>query len=248
MNKQIFGNLEHIFHKNSWRIATVFIVIAILGGLTFFIPRPAARTIQITGEGKSTVVPEKYTYSATIEVKKLTADDARTAVSAQVSQITKILSEKGISAENVKSETINVTPEYQSTVAGMKVSDYLGQESISISAADLAKLLEISSVLTGNDATNLVGPTPFFASEKVASARSDAEKKAMENAKTRAASLAHENGDKLAEVLQTSEANLAMPLPASAALSAGGQSVTPSPTALTENEVTAYITVTYAVK
>lgn len=248
MNKQIFGNLEHIFHKNSWRIATVFIVIAVLGGLTVFIPRSAVRTIQITGEGKSAVIPEKYNYSAIIEIRKLTADDARAAVSAQVSQLTKILLEKGILAENVQSETINVTPEYQSTPAGMKVSGYVGQQSISVSATELAKLLDLSGVLTSNGAVNLVGPTPYFSTEKVATARKDAEKKAIDDAKTRATSMASENGDKLADVLEISEANIAMPVPASAALAIGGQSAAASSLPVNQNEIIANVTVLYSVK
>ena len=252
MNKQIFGSLEHLFHKNSWRIATVFIIIAILSTAIFLLPRSAAKTIQLTGEGKVTIAPDTLRYSAIVESKKLTADEASKATSDQVALIAKLLVAKGLSADDIKMQTVIVAPEYQSTPTGAKVSNYSGQETLAVTFGDVTKQEEIAQILIQNGASSLIGPTPIYSPEKVSTARKAAETKAIADAKSRAASVVKESGYKLGDAIKISEPNIAIPAPAAAAQITEGQAGSGSANSQTlptnENEITVQITVTYLLK
>jgi len=252
MNKQIFGSLEHLFHKNSWRIATVFIVVAILSTAIFLLPRSAAKTIQLTGEGKVTIMPDTLRYSAIVESKKLTADEASKATSDQVALIAKLLMAKGLSADDIKMQTVIVAPEYQSTPAGAKVSNYSGQETLAVTFDNSIKQGEIAQILIDNGASSLIGPTPIYSADQVSSARKAAEAKAIADAKSRAAAVVKESGYKLGEAIKISEPEIAMPTQVGAAEITEGQASSGSSTsqriATNENEITVQITVIYLLK
>lgn len=247
MNKQIFGNLEHIFHKNSWRIALVFVIIGLLGGLTSLLPKSTARTIEVVGEGRSAIAPDKYTYNAFIEVEKLTSDEAQNAVSVQVALIRKLVGEAVLADSQFETVEINVTPKYSSVSSGMKVSGYLGQQSILISSTDRAKLLGFSSTLTENGATRLVGPAPVFSSEKSSSVYQDTQKKALADAKNRATLLAKESGNQIGEVLSISQKSLSAPAPTVPLLNSSEQTVS-EVGAANQNEIVTQIIVVYILK
>jgi len=251
MNKQIFGSLDSFFSKNLWRVLVVLVVIAAFAITFLYLQRGKISTIEIIGEGKVNIEPDSLRYSAIIEAKKLTADDAKKATSDQVSLITKLLLAEGLAVEDVKTQNVIVAPEYQSTPAGMKVSNYSGQETLAIVFRDISKQKKILDILIENGAASLIGPSPLYSSDKISAARKAAETKAIEDAKSRATSAAKEAGNNLGRAIKISQANIGMPAQIAAAapgdlvVSSGETSVAPM---ANENEIVAQITITYSLK
>lgn len=221
---------------------------------------PAGNTMSFEGKGEVTAVPDIAKVNLTIRRDAKEVKDAQTKVTTLEKSVLDFLEKSGVEKKDIKTESYNSYPKYDygtpcysmnvSTcrpespkVIGYEVSEY-----ISVKIRDLTKAGEIVAGIGAVGIYEISGPN--FTIEKEEEFKAEARRKAIEEAKAKAESLAKDLGIKLVRIVNFSEAgNYPMPY-MYAAKNMAMDSVLESAPALPtgENKITSNVTITYEIR
>jgi hypothetical protein len=197
----------------------------------------ADKTITVTGTGSVTSVPDRATFTFTVETRGKTAtsalaqnNDAATAVIAAVKGT-------GVPAANI--QTSQVALMQQSSQDGTSIVGYIASNTITVKT-DLPRSGKVVDAAVNAGATGFGGPMLSRSDEP--ELYREALKKAVEDSKLKAQALADAAGLKLGAVQSVTEGTASMPVPIAARLSdAGGVPIEPG-----TQETQGTVTATYA--
>jgi len=159
-------------------------------------------TVEVSGEGTVTVVPDEATVTVRVENTGSDAATVKQENDRTISNVFAFLKKMKIEDKNVKSEYIRLSKNYEYNT---KTYNYAANQSISIQLKDLKKYEELMNGLlqTGINRIDNVS----FSSSKVKDLESQARKKAVENAKMKATEYASVLGQSIGKAVRISEFN-----------------------------------------
>jgi len=197
---------------------------------------PAAKTITVTGDGSITTVPDRATFTFTIETHAKTATAALNQNSNDATAVIAALKAAGVSSANLQTSQVSLMP--QSSQDGTTILGYIASNSVTAKTplADAGKVVDAA---VGAGANGVSGPS-LDVSDQDALYR-DALHKAVDDAKLKAQSLADAAGLSLGGALTITEGGSATPLPMTDKMSAAG-----APIEAGTQQIQASVTVTYA--
>jgi len=197
---------------------------------------PAAKTITVTGDGSITTVPDRATFTFTIETHAKTATAALNQNSNDATAVIAALKAAGVSSANLQTSQVSLMP--QSSQDGTTILGYIASNGVTAKTplADAGKVVDAA---VGAGANGVSGPS-LDVSDQDALYR-DALHKAVDDAKLKAQSLADAAGLSLGGALTISEGGSATPLPMTDKMSAVG-----APIEAGTQQIQASVTVTYA--
>lgn len=203
--------------------------------------------VQVMGEGSIMANPDEVNLNIRVEHEGNTAEEVKGAVDKDVRNVFKFLKKSGVADKYVRTEYLNVNKNYQYQT---KTYNYIANQAISIKLKDLEKYEEIISGLLATGINRIDGIQ--FGSSKMEELKSQARKKAIQNAKAKAEEYIGELGHQLGTVKYIAEVSSSQPYPVAyknAAMvqsdSNGGEnapSISPG-----EMEVTAKINVRFSI-
>jgi len=197
---------------------------------------PAAKTITVTGDGSITTVPDRATFSFTIETHAKTATAALNQNSNDATAVIAALKAAGVSSANLQTSQVSLMP--QSSQDGTTILGYIASNSVTVKTP-LANAGKVVDAAVGAGANGVSGPS-LDVSDQDALYR-DALHKAVDDAKLKAQSLADAAGLSLGGALTITEGGSASPLPVADKMSAVG-----APIEAGTQQIQASVTVTYA--
>jgi uncharacterized protein YggE len=197
---------------------------------------PAAKTITVSGDGSVTAVPDRATFSFTIDTRAKTASAALTQNSADATAVIAALKNAGVTAANIQTSQVSLNP--QTSQDGTTIIGYAASNSVTVRTA-IASAGKIVDAAVGAGANGVSGPS-LDVSDQTSLYR-DALHKAVDNAKLKAQALADATGLSLGAVLTVTEGGSATPFPISDKMSAAG-----APIEAGTQEIQATVTITYA--
>ena len=197
---------------------------------------PTAKTITVTGDGSVTTVPDRATFSFSIETRAKTASAALTQNSNDATAMIAALKAVGVSSANLQTSQVSLMP--QSSQDGTTIVGYVASNSVTV-RTPLAGAGKVVDAAVGAGANGVSGPSLDVADQDAL--YRDALHKAVDDAKLKAQSLADAAGLSLGGALTVSEGGSASPLPISDKMSAAG-----TPIEAGTQEIQASVTVTYA--
>ena len=197
---------------------------------------PAAKTITVTGDGSITTVPDRATFSFTIETHAKTATAALNQNSSDATAVIAALKAAGVSSANLQTSQVSLMP--QSSQDGTTILGYIASNSVTVKTP-LANAGKVVDAAVGAGANGVSGPS-LDVSDQDALYR-DALHKAVDDAKLKAQSLADAAGLSLGGALTITEGGSASPLPVADKMSAVG-----APIEAGTQQIQASVTVTYA--
>jgi uncharacterized protein YggE len=197
---------------------------------------PAAKTITVTGDGSVTTVPDRATFTFTIETHAKTATAALNQNSADATAVIAALKAAGITSANLQTSQVSLLP--QSSQDGTTILGYAASNSVT-ARTPLAGAGKVVDAAVGAGANGVSGPSLDVSDQD--SLYRDALHKAVDDAKLKAQSLADAAGLSLGGALTVTEGGSASPLPIADKMSAVG-----SPIEAGTQEIQASVTVTYA--
>lgn len=166
-------------------------------------PYGMANTITVMGEGKTMVKPDMLIINLSVSELADTTEQAQTQSNEKVTKIMEILSGYHVPANQLKTTSVNVSPEYdRSNPNGRKLLGYRSRHSMSISLtgenfSELGgKIIDEVSKIGG---VNVDG-TSFDLKDKN-TALAEAREKALEDARTKAEQLAKAGGSRLGKIV-----------------------------------------------
>jgi len=202
--------------------------------------------VQVIGEGTVMAAPDEVNLSIRIEHEGNSAEEVKNAVDEDVKNVFKFLKKNGIDDKYVRTEYLNVNKNYQYQT---KTYNYVANQAISIKLKDLKKYEKVISGLLTTGINRIDGIQ--FGASNIEELKTQARKKAMQNAKAKAEVYVNEVNSKLGSIIYIAEVGSSQPYPVAykamamdSAESSGGE----SPTIATgEMEIKAKVNVKFAI-
>ena len=148
-------------------------------------------TISVVGEGKSKVQPDTLIINASVSEVGLTTKEAQTKANEKIVQIQNILEKAGVKKENIKTQNLNVYPEYNRSDNKQTLSGYRSQQTLTIELQGEKYVDQWNNIVDEISAIGGVNidNTSFDVKDKV-KGLADARQKAFDDAKAKAEQLA----------------------------------------------------------
>jgi uncharacterized protein YggE len=197
---------------------------------------PAGKTITVSGDGSVTAVPDRATFSFSIETRAKTASAALAQNSADAAAVIAALKNAGVTSANIQTSQVSLNP--QTSQDGTTIVGYAASNGVTVRTA-LASAGKIVDAAVGAGANGVSGPS-LDVSDQTSLYR-DALHKAVDNAKLKAQALADATGLSLGAVQSVTEGGSATPFPITDKMSAVG-----APIEAGTQQIQASVTVTYA--
>ena len=197
---------------------------------------PAGKTITVTGDGSVTTVPDRATFTFSIETRAKTATAALNQNSNDATAVIAALKAAGVSPANLQTSQVSLMP--QSSQDGTTIVGYVASNGVTV-RTPLANAGKIVDAAVGAGANGVSGPS-LDVSDQDALYR-DALHKAVDDAKLKGQSLADAAGLSLGGAVTITEGGSSAPMPVADKMSAVG-----TPIEAGTQEIQASVTVTYA--
>jgi uncharacterized protein len=196
-----------------------------------------ARTITVSGEGTVTTVPDRASFSFTVDARAATAVAALARNAVAAAAVVAAVKDAGIPAADIQTSQVSLSP--QTDPDGTQIVAYAASTSVDVKTT-IAKAGPVVDAAVGAGADQVSGPSLYRSDAD--SLYRDALKDAVANAHDKADAIAAAAGLTLGGVQAVVEGGGAIPLPLAAGAKAGA-SISIEPGTQT---VDATVTVTYS--
>jgi uncharacterized protein len=204
-------------------------------------------TFNVTGEGKSSAVPDSASLSVGISANGSTVKQVQDQINTTSNRISDAIKKVGIDSSDIQTTNYNIQPNYDYANGSQRITGYNANTNLSIKIKDLQKINEVIDSASASGA-NQIGAVNFEVSDKT-KAENEAREKAVADAKLRAENAAKVGGFRLGRLINYSESSGGMgprPLPAQTlelARDAGNTKVEPG-----TSEITMMVTLSYEIE
>ena len=212
-------------------------------------------TISVIGEWKSKVIPDTLTINLSVSEVAKTTKEAQTKANEKVTKIQAILGKAGVSKDNIKTQNLNVYPEYNRNNNTQTISGYRSQQTLTIEFNGTKYVDQWNGIIDEISALGNVNidNTSFDVKDKVAGL-AEARQKAFDDAKAKAEQLATMWGVTLGKPVMITDNGISYsPGPiyyakAEMAMGAGDMAVASPSLSAGQSEVNLTITVVYEIQ
>ena len=171
------------------------------------IPAVSGRTITVTGNGSATAVPDRASWSFSVDTRGATASAALSSNADAANAIVAALKGAGVAAADLQTTEVSLDP--QTSQDGTKIIGYAASSSVSVTAAiGSSGALVDAAVKAG--ATGVSGPSLAVSDQDALYA--DALKSAIANADAKAKTIADATGVQLGDVQTVVEGSSSTPV------------------------------------
>jgi uncharacterized protein YggE len=210
----------------------------------------AANTVTVNGQATVTSPPDEAVVVLTVENDAPNPDDAMNATSVQSKQMLDRLKSDGIPDSAIQTSSVTLYPvrTYDPTTGKETLTGYRAQNTVQVTLKDAPTVAKVLAAGVETGATLVSGPDWRLKNDS--QAVNDALTKAVANARTKAETLAKAEGVALGEVLVMNEGTVQTPVSPiyQAAGAADSSKVVQPPVSSGNLDVTASVTITYALK
>lgn len=197
-------------------IAIIILVAVFYSGNLFYnfqtLPQNYPQEISISGSGKVYAKPDVAVLVLGVEDKGAKISDIVKDNTSKMNKLIKDVKDSGVDEKDIQTTQYTIAPEYNWTEsAGRIFIGYSLTQQITVKLRDFEKIGSILDKAT-TDGANAVGDLQFTIDEPE-SVRAEARQKAIEEAKTKAATLAKQAGLKIVKLINISEGSSSYPQP-----------------------------------
>ncbi len=157
-----------------------FLILALTTG-TLTAQTPISPTVDVVGEGVVKVIPDEVTINIRVENTGKTTKGLKEQNDKTISEVLKYLKSQGIADKDVRTEYINLSKNYD---YNSKTHTFSANQALSVKLRSMEKYETVMQGLLETGINRIDGVS--FSSSKIESLKSDARKKAVENAKSKA--------------------------------------------------------------
>jgi uncharacterized protein YggE len=168
----------------------------------------------VSGEGKVTVVPDIGVVNLGINLMRPTVKSAQTDVNNIINKISADTKSMGVDAKDIKTSDYSIYPEYDYRTGTGRITGYRVQASLTVKVRDLEKINSVIDTATADGANTVSGINLTVDEEKEKELLQQAREQAIEEAKTKAQSLARAAGISLGRIVNVQESGAqSQPIP-----------------------------------
>jgi len=225
--------IQHEYKKNiAWALTVFIIVLTLFFGIKFLsefrsygmMGSQNVNTISLTGHGEVQAVPDIATVYFTVESSKTTQKESSDEVNTKTKAILDFLKTSDVAEKDIKTDNYSSYPKYSNPTPcplyyyeGMppcrtesKIVGYTVSQSITVKVRKVDDASKIIDGINKIGVTNMSGPTLAIDNED--GLKAEARKKAIEDAKSKAQTLAGDLGVRLGRIASFSESGNYSPM------------------------------------
>jgi uncharacterized protein len=245
-----------------WLLLNVFLVGIILNLFLFVMPTldrfkeslVPMRTLAVSAEGKTTVVPDLAQLSLSVVSRGLNPEDLARTNNEKMNSVIRTVKEQGVEDGDIKTTGYDLSPnyEYDESRRTSYISGYTLTQTVRLKIRDLPKVASVLSAVTPLG-VNQIGGIVFTVDDPETALR-DARADAFAKAREKASTMAAQSGARLGRLVNVNEHGPVMPyyLKQEAAFGRGGADMAqavPAPSIQPgSEEVTVTVSLTYAIE
>lgn len=167
----------------------------------------------VTGEGKSTAIPDIAKVSAGIQDSGVALTQVQSSVNKKSQNLVAALKKLGIEEKDIETTSYNISPQSDFRANPPVINGYQVSINYEVTVRNIDKINDVLTTVTGAGA-NLVGGVNFDLSDDAKAKALDAARRdAVEKAKQSAESLAKASGITLGKIINVSESQNGNPRP-----------------------------------
>ncbi len=204
---------------------------------------PKQRTIQVTGEGKVTAVPDQAELDFEVQEEGSNLEEVTAKVNEKMGAIFEAVKSFGISDKDFKTIQYDIQPKYKYDNGESQRVGFTVSNRIQVVLKKIDQAGKLMDAVTEAGATQVQGPS--FGFSDPAQLQIEALKKAVEDAHAKAEALAEASGAELGKVFSITQTGSALPVRPMAFRANGAMGSAEVPIAKGENDVTAEVEVVY---
>jgi len=185
---------------------SLFVYTKLVGPIPFAvnsITTTKSDTFNVTGEGKTSVVPDIGLVSLGVQTSGPTVNAVQEQINLVSNKVIAAVKAVGVDAKDIKTVNYNINPTYDFTSSVQRITGYQANSSIAVKVRDLAKVNNVIDSAT-NAGANQVGGVSFDVDDRTA-AESEARKLAVADAKKKAEQAAVIAGFRLGRLVNYQE-------------------------------------------
>ena len=215
-------------------------------------------TITVTGKGEVKASPNMATFSFSVQADGDTQAAAQSSMATQANTALEYLKVNGVADKDIQTADYNVSQKYKNVavscsanvpcpVSNQQADGFTASESVNVTLHDLSKSGSILSGVANAGATNVSSLS--LSSDNDDSLADQAREKAIDDAKDKAATLAHQLGVHLIRIESFSE-NGVSPIPMYKSFGTADMASAPATPEIQtgENTITSNVTITYEIR
>jgi len=172
-------------------ITVILILCSVQPGFSQPMFQDPSPRITVSGSAEVKVIPDVVYLRLGVETRDVNLDPARRQNDDRIEDVLKFLRKKGVPDKNIKTDFMNVYPEFDYNVSRTKAVNYVARKSVEVKLTDLRKFEEIMSGVLEHG-VNYVHGIDFRTSEL---------RKHRDEARAMAAQAAKEKADAMAGAL-----------------------------------------------
>jgi len=211
------------------------------------------REVTVQGTGKIKAIPDIARLSISIQEEGSRVEDITPKVRSTMETILRAIKNKGVAEKDIQTQSYQVSPRWSWNGGKQRLDGYTASNQIQVTVRDLKATGGILSAALDAGANSIQGPQFDF--NDPTALEHQALAAAMSEAKNKASLLAQAADSSLGEIVTINESGINFPTPRFFATRRGGamammaaDAATPEPIQAGEENVTATLTATFALK
>ncbi len=207
---------------------------------------PKQRTVQVTGEGKVTAVPDQAELDFEVQEEGANVEELTAKVNEKMEDVFEAVKSLGISDKDFKTVQYDVQPKYKYDNGESQRVGFTVSNRIHVVVKKIDQVGKLLDAVTEAGATQVEGPHLGFSDPT--QLQIEALKKAAENAHAEAEALAEASGAELGKVFSITQTSSTLPPRPMVFRANAAMADAEVPVAKGENDVTAEVEVVYTLK
>jgi hypothetical protein len=190
-----------------WLGIIIVVLLISFFGYQYFKSQEIISTITVAGSSELFYKPDQAKVWAGVSILKPNAQDAQNEANKIIDTMLKSLNEKGITNNDIETDSINLYEDQTWTQSGSKSNGWRATQTLKIKTKDLSKVGTIVDIAVKSGANQINNIEFTLTPEKELEYKKKAIEEATKSARTKAEAMAIGSGAKLGKVKSLSESN-----------------------------------------
>ncbi|MGE5333185.1 MAG: SIMPL domain-containing protein [Nitrososphaerota archaeon] len=164
-------------------------------GTVSVLPVTAQQTgISVCGHGTAQVKPDRAQISAGVNVQSSTAQDARDRAATAMTAVINALKSNGVASDDIQTGYVSISPQYDYNGGSPRTVGYMASNSVNVTVRNVSAVSKLLDAVTAAGGNNVFVSGVSFSSSDPSAAASQAQQKALADAKSQASHIAQGAG------------------------------------------------------
>ena len=150
--------------------------------------------ISVCGHGTAQIKPDRASINAGVSVQSSSAQDARDRAASAMTAVINAIKSNGVSADDIQTGYVSISPQYDYSGGTPRTTGYTASNSVNVTVRDVSAVSKLIDAATAAGGNSIFVSGVSFSSSDPSAAVTQAQQKALADAKNQATHIAQGAG------------------------------------------------------